>query len=222
MKAKYFISAGCKVFLFAALMMLACQGTAACDEIKDPAKDYYMLVSRLKDGDTSVDYAKLRYSFTRTAEYKPYGGDRVDRKTINMAMEKKEYEAAIQHAQAVLSKNYTDMEAHFFCNIAYREVGNTKQQAFHSAVLKGLIGSLYRSGNGESPETAYIVIGTDEEYFMLNMNGYKILRQKLLKKDDMHFDEMDVEKEKTGIKSKIYFNVEFPYRWLSEQRIKKN
>jgi hypothetical protein len=222
MKAKSSVLACCKVFLFSVVMMLGYHGTAGCDEIKDPAKDYYSLVARLKSGDTSIDYAKLRYLFTRTSEYKPYGGDTVDREAMWMAMKSKEYEPAIKHCQAVLSKNYTDMEAHFVCNIAYREAGNTKQQSFHSAVLKGLIGSLYRSGNGESPETAFIVIGTDEEYFMLNMNDYKTIRQKLLVKLDMHFDEMEVEKEKTGVISKIYFNVEFPFRWLNEQRIKKN
>lgn len=222
MKAKYFFLTCVKVLFGSLLITLMHQATASCDEIKNTAEVYYTLVTRLKNGDTSIDYAKLRYSFTRTNEYKPYGGDTVDRKTVNAAMANKEYEVVIKHAQAILAKNYTDMEAHLISEIAYGEIGNTKLQAFHSNVLKGLIGSLYGSGNGERPETAFLVIATDEEYFMLNMNGYKTIRQKLVKNFNMHFDEMEVEKIKTGEKKTIYFNVEFPFKWLNDQRLKKN
>lgn len=215
MKPIFVFASWGKVFLLSVIVMLLCQGAANCDDKPDPVKDYYSLITRLKSGDTSVDYEKLRYSFAQTKEYDPYGKYPEERKAMLKALDNKEYEAAVNHAHAVLAKNYLDMESHFVCSIAYREDGNAKMNAFHTTVLKGLIGSLYRSGNGQSQETAYIVISTDEEYFMFNMNGYRTIRQSLTEKNGMHFDKMEVENEKSGVKSTIYFNVEFPYRWIN-------
>jgi len=210
-----------KTFLLLLLIVLSWQGTGRCDAPKQAAADYAPLLERLKGGDTAIDYMALRYAYVKSAGYDPYARNDEARDAMLKAMDGQDYAAAVKHAQALLSKNYQDMEAHFFSNIAYRELKNSERQKFHSTVLKGLIGSLYTSGDGQKPETAYVVINTDEEYFMLRINGYKVIRQKLLQKDGSNIDEMEVEYMKSGEQSKIYFNVDFPFKWLNEQFKKK-
>ena len=202
-------------------MLLLWQAVGLCDGPKQAGADYSVLLEQLKGGDTAIDYAALRSAYTRSAGYDPYARHDEDRTAMNKAMNERDYETAVRHAQAVLEKNYLDMEAHFFCNIAYRVLKNDDRQRFHAAVLKGLIGSLYASGSGQSRETAYTVISTDEEYFLLRINGYKVIRQKLLQKDGIHYDAMEVEALKSGERNTVYFNVELPFAWLNQQ-LRKN
>jgi hypothetical protein len=217
MKLRIFL----KFILLTIMLTVSFQGAAFCDDTIDQAKEYQSLLARLKSGDSAIDYAKLRYSFAKTSEYKPYSKDSGGRAAMFKALDAKDYAGAVRSAEELLAKNYQDMEAHFVCNIAYRNLGSVRQQAFHSTVLKGLLGSLYKSGDGKSPETAFKVISVDEEYFMLNMNGYKTIKQSLVQKDGSRYDRMDVEDKKTGEKNTLYFNVDLPFRWLDGQMKKK-
>lgn len=210
------------VSLAVLIMLLFAGGAPAADDGKaGSVAEYQRLADRLKSGDTAIDYTRLRYAFVRTADYNPYDKLSAERAAMITAMEGKDFVSALNHARSVLDRNYLDMEAHFFSNIANRELGNGERQRFHTAVLKGLMASLYGSGDGQSMETAYTVISTDEEYFMLRINGYKVMQQKLMQKDGVHYDAMDVEHLKSGARTTIYFNVEFPFAWLNERMKKK-
>lgn len=203
------------------LFLLIFHGYSYGSEIKkDASPDYNTLVKQLKSNDKLVDFTALRYSYTKTADYNPYSPDDKKRAMFE-ALDNGEFEKAIKHAQAVLEKNYVDMDAHFVCRIAYRETKNTEKQRFHEFVVKGLADSIYDSGNGQTPETAFVVISTDEEYFFLKIYGFKVIYQRLVKINALNYDEMEVEERKTGEKVKFYFNVDMPFNWLTNQMGKK-
>lgn len=183
--------------------------------------DYYQLLARLKNNDTNVDFLALRLAYTRTPEYKPYGADESAKDAAFAALQKKDFAEAVRSAQTVLEKNYVDLDAHLMCRIAYREMGNSERYNFHSAVLKGLVGSLYASGDGTTPETAIVVISVPEEYFLLNANGLKSMKSSALGKNGHDYDMMDVENRKTGEKKTLYFNTDIPRRWLAKSFQKK-
>lgn len=207
----------CAVVVFLFLFMLSgfCYGAEA---VKD-GTDYYALLKRLKNGDTSVNFTALRYAYTKTLEYAPY--NRTDKKAMFEALNNREFEKAAQHAQSILEKNYLDLDAHFISRIAYKETGNAEKQKFHSSVVKGLLDSIYDSGNGQTPETAFVVIDTEEEYFFLRIYGYNVMKSSLVKDNGRSYDKMAVEERKTGAKSVFYFNVDRPFTWLSQQMNKK-
>lgn len=205
-----------RAFLLSCFVVLLHQGIGYSGEKPEPVKDYHALVKQLKSGDTSIDYARLRYSYTKTKEYNPYSSDG-ERDAMFEALNGENFDAAVKHAQAVLEKNYVDLDAHFISRIGYRELKNPEKSAFHSTVLKGLMGSIYESGDGQAPESAFVVISTSEEYFLLRMNGFRSVAQKGLEREGLTFDELEVEKVKTGEKRKLYFNVDFPFRWLKSQ-----
>lgn len=163
------------IFIFFLFLL---NGHSYGDETKNNATDYYTLVKQLKNNDKSVDFTALRYSYTKSRDYKPYSGDDEDKDAMYKALNNKEFEKAVKHAQAVLEKNYVDMDAHFVCRIAFRETKNTEKQNYHAFVLKGLLDSIYDSGNGQTPETAFVVINTREEYFFLNIYGYNVINYK--------------------------------------------
>lgn len=212
MKKKYL------AILFFCILMFSIPGYAA--EGSKEGSNYYTLLKQLKKGDTTVDFAALRLSYTKTAEYSPYR-DVNEKKEMIEALNKREFEKALGFAHSVLEKNYLDMDAHFVSRTAYKETNNTEKQNYHSFVLKGLLDSIYHSGNGQTPETAFTVITTAEEYFFLRVYGYTVAKSSLMQLNGHHYDKMDTEERKTGARAVFYFNVDMPYTWLTQQMDKK-
>ena len=105
--------------------------------------------------------------------------------------------------------------------MGYRELGSLTKYAFHRNILKGLVNSLYASGDGLTPATAIIVINTREEYFLMRANGLRKIKQSLVKADGHSYDKMEVENVKTSEKKVLYFNVDMPFDWLSKSMQKK-
>lgn len=183
--------------------------------------DYYEMLAKLKNNDTSVDFQALRLAYTKTPDYKPYGADNSTKDAAFEALRKKNYAEAVKHAQTVLETNYVDLDVHLLCRIAYREMGNSERYTFHTSVLQGLVGSLYASGDGTTAEKAIVVISVPEEYFVINANGLKSVKTSTLAANGHDYDRMDVESRKTGQKSVLYFNIDIPRQWLTKNLQKK-
>jgi hypothetical protein len=177
---------------------------------------YNSLVNKLKNNDLNVDFQALRFAYTKTENYKPYGGDDNIKDAAFDALKKKNYPEAVRQAQSVLERNYVDLDVHLLCRTAYRETGNLEKYTFHSSILKGLVGSLYASGDGTAPEKAIIVISVSEEYFIMNANGLKSIKNTTFAANGHNYDKIDVENKKTAEKKVIYFNIDIPYNWLTK------
>jgi hypothetical protein len=206
------------VVLIGATTVMAWQSQAAAD-VNNP--DYYDLVKKLKNNDVTIDFQALRLAYTKTQDYKPYGADDGAKDAAFDALKQKNFAEAARQAETVMEKNYVDLDAHMVCRIAYREMGNMEKYTFHNAVMRGLVNSLYASGDGTTPETAIVVISVPEEYFLLNANGLKTIRQSSMAVNGHNYDKMDVENKKTAEKTVIYFNIDLPYGWLNNALQKK-
>jgi len=203
------------IIFFIFIVSAACYGA----DVDNP--DYYDLVKKLKINDKNVDFKTLRLSYTKTPDYKPYDADNSAKDAAFDALNKKNYAEAVRQAQSILEKNYVDLNAHMLCRIAYREMGNSEKDEFHNSILKGLVSSLYASGNGTTPEEAIVVISVPEEYFLLNVNGLKPIKNNSFAANGHYYDKMDVENKKTAEKTAIYFNIDIPYGWLNKNLQKK-
>ena len=181
----------------------------------DSGSTYQALLKRLKNNDMTIDFKVLRLSYTKTDDYKPYGINGA-KDAAFAALNRKDFAGALKSAQTVLDTNYVDPDIHLLCRIAYREMGNAEKEAFHTSVLKGLVNSIYESGDGNSPEKAMVVINVAEEYFILNANGFRRVKQSSITVNGHDYDRMDVESKKTGEKKTFYFNVDIPRRWLEK------
>jgi hypothetical protein len=199
------------------LLLLVFTGYGYAAETGKNAPDYYILVKQVKNNDKSIDFKALRYAYTKTPDYKPYGGDDADKDAMYAALKNKDFKKAVKHAQVVLGKNYVDMEAHYVSTIAYRETKNKEKEEFHSFVLKGLLDSIYDSGTGQTPETAFVVITVDEEYFFLGVYGYRVTKSDQVGANNHSYDKMETEDKKTGAKAIFYFNIDMPFNWLTAQ-----
>jgi hypothetical protein len=178
---------------------------------------YDALLEQVKKSDPKADFLKLRMAFTQTANYNPYDDDRKTQDEMTKALDKKEYNKAIELANKVLKEKYVDLKAHSVAERAYKALGKEGQAKFHRTVFDGLIQSILKSGDGKTTATAYVVIATEEEYVVLGELGIRRTRQALMEEKGQKFDRMDGIDQKSKERVTVYFNVTKPLGWLREQ-----
>ena len=178
----------------------------------DQPSEYASLLASLKAGKTDIDYTRLRLSYMDSPEYKAAKDVSDSEKAMFEALNKKDYPAALKNAEAVLGSEYVNMDAHFVAYIANREMGAMDKAAFHRTVFRGMIDSIRNSGDGKSPEKAWVVISVHEEYVLLRVLGFKPSEQSLIHKDGHSYDEMKVKNAEDGTEQTFYFNVDIPFK----------
>jgi hypothetical protein len=178
--------------------------------------EYAGLRDRVKGGDLSVDFARLRMSYIDSPEHQNAKDTDEQNKQMIQAINARDFKKAILNAEIVLENDYTDMDAHFAEFIAYREQGDTKQAEFHRAVFSGLIKSILDSGDGKSKETAYVVVSVHEEYVVLRVLKLQPGKQTLVKDKGHSYDMLDAKDPATGKAVTLFFNIDVSMNQLQK------
>jgi Domain of unknown function (DUF4919) len=179
-----------------------------CNQATSSVSEYAALRDKVKSGDLSIDFKRLRISFVDSPESRQARDTEEQSKKMVEAINAKDFRKALKNADVLLENDYTDMDAHFAEYIAFREMGDSKQADFHRAVFDGLIRSILNSGDGKSEDTAYVVASVHEEYVVMRALGLQPKGQSLARKDGHSYDVMEVKESKSGQTSTVYFNVD--------------
>ena len=94
-----------------------------------------------------------------------------------------------------------DVNAHYLAAGALLKLGREPEAQEHIRWYRGLMGSILTSGDGQAPETAYVVISIPEEYAVLRAVEVRPRQQERI---DGGIDAFTV--ESAGGTSIIYFN----------------
>jgi hypothetical protein len=165
-------------------------------------------------GDPSkADYKGLRMAYAGSADYNPYAREG-DPDAILRAFQAGDWRAARTAAERILQRNYLHVDAHMACAYASRQLGEEGAEAYHLAFARGILDSVFESGDGLGFETAFVVIDVAEEYAVLRALGIEPSRQSLVTQDGHEFDVFDVNHPKTGKDARLYFNIDLPKGWL--------
>lgn len=173
-------------------------------------KKYEAMLEKAKKGEGTVDYGALRFAFFETPEFNPLVGMLIYRTLWSVVAQSNWAEAAKQ-AEAVLAKNYVDVNAHMVAHIAYRQQGDEEKARLHRRWADGLIASIKAGGDGKSPETAWQVISISEEYAVLRSMNLRPAGQALVNRNGHAYDEITVADPQTKAETKYYFNVDKPF-----------
>lgn len=171
---------------------------------------YAMLLARLEQKDFTVDFAALRRAYAKTSSYRP--DDPVLtalHRQMTEALQKGDDASAIRIARQVLARDYVDIDAH---RVLAR---GADAPDFHRAVADRLLQSILDSGNGKAPETAYLVVSTDEEYSVLDHLGLQASAQSLVEQQGHYYDSLLVIGD-AGKPFNIYFNIDLPFATLGD------
>lgn len=204
--------------LFVSFMMIM-SGTALFAEAP-LINDYQTLVTKVKNGDTNVDFKALRIAYSQTPQYNPYSEDE-NMPLMLQALNDKAYPKALEYARKINEKNFTDLDAHFGARMACREMGDKACYDSHHATLANLIDSIMNSGDGTTPQSALQVITTREEYIILKVLNLQPKQQKLQQINDKAYDVFEVSDSRNNETFALFFDVTLPYNWLNESLKKK-
>lgn len=195
--------------LITSLLFVLVSGARAQDTAE---ARYNTFIKRVKKGDPTADIGELRLAFATSAEYTS-DTDSDLLKEMYAALGAKNPAVAIATAEKVLKDYYVDIDAHQVLYLAYREANDAEKAKFHQNIVRGLIESILRSGDGKSEVTAYSVISTREEYIILQVKGLRPEEQSLVEGKDHQYDVMKAVNQQGG-KETLYFNIDIPMAQL--------
>jgi hypothetical protein len=208
------------MLVFATAMMRAIRLAAflvALAGVAHPAlaADYDALVAQARQG--KVDHAALRLAYAESKSYDGYNTDLMSlRGPFQKAFADGDCEGAIRQGEAILEKNYVYIDAHMVLGACHRRLGRAEQAEHHTATARGLIQAIAATGDGKTPETAFVVISVAEEYIVLMTRGLTKVQQALVTKDGRSYDLMTAQNQSGGTEQ-LYFNIDRVLRWSTER-----
>jgi Domain of unknown function (DUF4919) len=167
------------------------------------------LVTRLKGGDTAIDFKALRMaSVDSNDEDAGAEADRDAHSKALSAFNAGKFKDAVREAEKALEAGYLDADAHLLVAVASEKLNDAKKFGFHKAVYLGLINSILAGADGQSAKTAYVVITVGEEYAVLRALNLDRGRQALRNEDGHSYDVLTVTDPKTKKTRDIWFNID--------------
>ncbi|MEH2544961.1 hypothetical protein V1283_001606 [Bradyrhizobium sp. AZCC 2262] len=119
----------------------------------EPSYDDY--VAQVKAGKIEIDYTAFRLAYAASSKYAPYGVVEIASK-LKKAYDAGDCPSAMAHANEVLEVNFVHMDAHKIAAFCQKKAGNEEEARRHYAMFLGLFSSVLKSGDGKSPETAFV------------------------------------------------------------------
>ncbi|MDR3527486.1 MAG: DUF4919 domain-containing protein [Rhizomicrobium sp.] len=184
----------------------------------EPAsKTYEQWVAMAEAGDPATDFTALRKSYTASSKYDGYSSDYRDlRADIWKFAQAKDCKQLLALSQKALKGDYTLIEVHIHRKICLRSMGDAAGTQQEDFVISGLTRSLMGSGDGKSPQTAYVVMTMAEETMVDNFLELDQRQQALINKDGHNYDLIEGTNRDTGKPMAVYFNVDAMFGSLTK------
>jgi len=185
-----------------------------------PSYDDY--VAQVKAGKIEIDYTAFRLAYAASPKYAPYGVAEILSK-LKKAYDARDCPSAMAHAKEVFEVNFVHMEAHKIAAFCQKKAGNDEEARRQYAMFMGLFSSVLKSGDGKSPETAFVVIAVDEEYSVLETASFTPVKQALVNHGGSAFDRFEVKWRDSDSDQTVtlFFNVDRPHAQLARTLQKK-
>ena len=185
-------------------------------EINTKGSEFYYpeLLRRFEAADTTLTVEQKYYFYYGTAtrsDYNPYRLSNYDdlKEALNGdAITEEGWKKAAQVVEKELESDPTNLRFHIYKQIVYSNLyGKESKEANHAyAQVMMLLSTIMSTGDGKTPETAFHVISTTDEYGLMDMLGLSLKSQSLVERHGRSYDLMEFEENKYGLES-LYFDV---------------
>lgn len=172
--------------------------------------EYGALLARVKEGDLSVDFQRLRFSYMESPERRAARDITTERAEMVRAIGAKDFQRALELSAIVLNSAFVDIDGQLTACVANEELQQKWWSDYHKNVFGRLLDSILNWGDGQSAATAYKVISVQEEYAVLRVLGVTPVRQSLHRADGHSYDVFAVKDARSGEDMQVFFNVDIP------------
>jgi hypothetical protein len=186
--------------------------TAAAYATRKQSQDTYAeLTKRAAAGDRTVDFTALRASYPYTDQWDPFGNNTAALLDQAAAASKgQDCGTALGKLTEILKLDFTIDAAHALRSDCLAATGNGAESKIESDIADALIHSLMNSGDGNTEDTAYVVMTEREEMDVLaNRHLVVKVRQTAVRGNDGRFyDEVQGASARSGESVKtVFFDV---------------
>ena len=192
--------------------------------VKNPTHKYYFpkLKAKYKADFRSLSYDEyfmFYYGFSAQPNYEPYS------KTIKQKMKKfdeyfenKNYVSCIHVCEKLLEEYPFVIELYLYAGSAYHKLGNYKKYGEYMFKYHAILESINMTGDGKTPNTAFIITSPSDEYDFLFYLGYNSAEQSLLHENDHDYDVLKISAiDQPKEASFMYFNIDKPFQFLTNK-----
>ena len=172
-------------------------------------EDYFALkqtiANRLAD---STTFDRILKVYPYTSLYSPKSDtDAAGKLLSEQYMREQNYFACLQVSEKMLEANYTSLTAHFAAGECSARAGNDRAGNFHAWVLDNLIEAIWRTGNGQSARSAFIINSTSDLYAFIQLHQLVVVAQELVYLQQVPIQKITILTPETNRESVWYFNV---------------
>jgi hypothetical protein len=180
---------------------------------RDSSSHYYyprLLERFLRDDSTLTDeeVVLLSHGYTLQKGYSPYGQTLIE-DSVSKFDHSGEYSKAFECGKRYLRTNPVSIGGNLVMAITSKNLDSIEDFQRYQSRLHMLLRAVMSTGTGESPDSAFAVISTRDEYIILSYLGYSSSSQALLAgKEGRSYDKLiGVSKDSAKPKRDFYFDV---------------
>jgi hypothetical protein len=203
--------------LLICVSIFLCLGVSAkaLDNPKDAHAKYEELATKVRSGDTTVDWQALRLASEVGGVAGNY--DMRDANTRGIkAFNAGKFEDSLKIANEMLAHNVADGDAHFLAMISLKHLGRQAEADKEHAMLNAFFQSIMKSGDGKSAATAWFTVNVHEEYLVIRLlMGLNPKSQSLSSENGHNYDVMTVTDD-SGKESTLWFNTDTDMQIMSD------
>jgi hypothetical protein len=168
-----------------------------------------------RDWNAPVDFTALRGEYGHREDFDSIcSGSSFDEFAAQARA--KDWDGIVAGSGPWLESCPVDLDVQFLRAVALKETGLSEESDLHLVWYKGLAESVLASGNGRTPQTAWVVISVREEYAVLRGLRVKPVSHELLAGN---IDAVEVER-RDGKRVTIYFDPKAHFQRLARRQEK--
>lgn len=201
--------------------LMALPGCSAINEAGKPIlnydksnSEYYELVSKIQNNTANPnDYDEIIKVFPFTSLYEPNSDKEQSAKLISHAqMSGQQWRSCLKTNQTLLTHNYTSLTGHYGAAICATELGNLALGKFHNMILDNFIEAIWRTGNGQTPQTPFYITSANDLYAFIQLHQMVAVGQSLTYVNDLPVQAIKVQQPESNRTTTWYFDVTPTFR----------
>lgn len=177
-------------------------------------KEYLSLVSKVKSGKAiASDYDTLIRVFPLSSFYKPKSDSEQSAKLMSQSyMENQQWQLCLNINNALLDINYTSLTGHYGAAVCAAELSNIVLGKYHNSVLDNFIEAIWRTGNGQSPQTPFYIISVNDLYAFIQLHQLVAVGQSLTYVNELPIQAIKVQNPANNRTFTWYFDITPQFR----------
>ncbi|GLR71341.1 DUF4919 domain-containing protein [Agaribacter marinus] len=202
------------------LLLGACGATDKSTEPKQVLNyaksdaDFRALATKIRNQSASPeDVDRILRLYPLTSSYRPESPAEQSAKVKSeQFIQQNSWLRCIQINRQLLQTNFTSLIGHYGMAICSQEAGDNASAQYHNWVLDAFIEAIWRSGDGQTPETAFYINSTHDLYAFIQLHQLMAVEQALIYRNKLPIQKVIVQNPESQKNYTWYFDLTPQFR----------